>query len=157
EEFGQAIEARLLAKQKKKTERKRLNSGSRQVDLQVFPQNLPPPPQQQQQQQQEQPQPSSKKKKSKKPGKKGKRDIRTLDISTPTNFQHISHVGFDPNQDDNEVLKGFFDIVGVKPEQLSDPNTKAFILDFINQNGGIQKAKEEADLYCTLPVKPKAE
>ena len=56
--------------------------------------------------------------------KKGeKRKLKKEDISLPTNFQHISHVGWDPNrgfdlENVDPKLKQFFSRAGVSEREL---------------------------------------
>ena len=54
----------------------------------------------------------------------------------PTNFQHISHVGWDPNkgfdlENVDPKLKQFFSKAGVSERELQDKDTRDFIYDFI--------------------------
>ena len=76
--------------------------------------------------------------KSKK-GADGKRaKLRKEDISLPTNFQHISHVGWDPNrgfdlENVDPKLKQFFSKAGVSEKELQDKETRDFIYDFIGE------------------------
>uniref|UniRef100_A0A8D8LHC9 Neural Wiskott-Aldrich syndrome protein n=3 Tax=Cacopsylla melanoneura TaxID=428564 RepID=A0A8D8LHC9_9HEMI len=79
--------------------------------------------------------------------------LTKADISSPTQFRHVSHVGFDPNKgfdavdiDNSPELKAFFEKAGVSSSQLRDPRTREFIYDFISRNGGLDAAKEEAHL-----------
>ena len=56
-------------------------------------------------------------------GKKDKKKIRKEDISLPTNFQHVSHVGWDPNkgfdlENVDPKLKQFFSKAGVSEREL---------------------------------------
>ncbi|XP_017300812.1 neural Wiskott-Aldrich syndrome protein [Diaphorina citri] len=84
-------------------------------------------------------------------GKKNK--LTKADISSPTEFRHVSHVGFDPNRGFDAVdiqnspeLEMFFEKAGVSQSQLQDRKTREFIYDFISRNGGLDAAKEEAHL-----------
>lgn len=74
--------------------------------------------------------------------------LTKADISMPTNFQHLSHVGWDPdrgfdleNVDPN--LKKFFNHAGVSDSQLQDQDTRNFIYDFIREHGGVEAAIQE--------------
>ena len=71
-------------------------------------------------------------------GKKGdkKQRLKKEDIGMPTNFQHISHVGWDPNrgfdlENVDPNLKKFFQKAGVDEKALQDKDTRDFIYDFI--------------------------
>ena len=83
--------------------------------------------------------------------KKGARKpLKKEDIGMPTNFQHISHVGWDPNhcrtlpslapqsfasgfdlENVDPNLKKFFQKAGVDEKALQDKDTRDFIYDFI--------------------------
>ncbi|XP_068459941.1 WASP like actin nucleation promoting factor a [Clinocottus analis] len=85
--------------------------------------------------------------KDKKPkGKKKK--LTKADIGTPSNFQHIGHVGWDPNTgfDLNNLdpeLKNLFDMCGISEAQLKDRETSKVIYDFIEKKGGVEAVKNE--------------
>uniref|UniRef100_A0A8B9GVF9 Actin nucleation-promoting factor WASL n=1 Tax=Astyanax mexicanus TaxID=7994 RepID=A0A8B9GVF9_ASTMX len=80
---------------------------------------------------------------------KGKRKKLTkADIGTPSNFQHIGHVGWDPNTgfDLNNLdpeLKILFDMCGISEAQLKDKETSKVIYDFIEKKGGVEAVKNE--------------
>ena len=88
---------------------------------------------------------------NKKTGKGGKKVKLTKgDIGAPSGFQHVSHVGWDPKGgfDANNIepqWKKLFDSAGVTEGQLQDEDTSQFIYNFIEQNGGIEKATEELE------------
>ncbi|XP_071525385.1 uncharacterized protein [Panulirus ornatus] len=156
--FNQAISERLAAKQRKKEERRRQGEQQqRQLQQQQ-------PFQQQQQRQQPQssyvppyvpPYKDTKKKNSKK-GSKNRNKLSKDEIGMPTDFKHITHVGFDPDTgfsqfNVDEKLQTFFNMVGVSQQQLSDTRTREFIYDFIAKNGGVEKAVQETQRYATQP------
>lgn len=84
-------------------------------------------------------------------GKKSdKRKIKKEDIGLPTNFQHISHVGWDPNhgfdlENVDPNLKKFFQKAGVDERALQDKDTRDFIYDFIDKHGGVEAALREVN------------
>ena len=83
-----------------------------------------------------------------KKGVKGK--IKKEDIGLPTNFQHISHVGWDPNhgfdlENVDPNLKKFFHKAGVDERALQDKDTRDFIYDFIDKHGGVEAALREVN------------
>uniref|UniRef100_A0A671NKW9 Neural Wiskott-Aldrich syndrome protein-like n=1 Tax=Sinocyclocheilus anshuiensis TaxID=1608454 RepID=A0A671NKW9_9TELE len=85
--------------------------------------------------------------KKKKKGK-GSRKLTKADIGTPSNFQHIGHVGWDPNTgfDLNNLdpeLKNLFDMCGISEAQLKDKETSKVIYDFIEKKGGVEAVKNE--------------
>ncbi|KAL0962664.1 hypothetical protein UPYG_G00343590 [Umbra pygmaea] len=80
-------------------------------------------------------------------GKKGKK-LTKADIGTPSNFQHVGHVGWDPNTgfDLNNLdpeLKNLFDMCGISEAQLKDKETSKVIYDFIEKKGGVEAVKNE--------------
>ncbi|ETE67866.1 Neural Wiskott-Aldrich syndrome protein [Ophiophagus hannah] len=86
--------------------------------------------------------------KEKKKGKAKKKKLTKADIGTPSNFQHIGHVGWDPNTgfDVNNLdpeLKNLFDMCGISEAQLKDKETSKAIYDFIEKTGGVEAIKNE--------------
>nr|ACA13262.1 dsRed1/N-WASP/Cdc42/ECFP fusion protein [synthetic construct] len=74
--------------------------------------------------------------------------LTKADIGTPSNFQHIGHVGWDPNTgfDLNNLdpeLKNLFDMCGISEAQLKDRETSKVIYDFIEKTGGVEAVKNE--------------
>lgn len=82
------------------------------------------------------------------------------DISRPTNFQHVSHVGWDPNkgfdlENVDSKLKQFFSRAGVSEQELQDKETQDFIYEFIERHGGVDAAlMEEDDASATQIIAP---
>ncbi|KAM4615544.1 actin nucleation-promoting factor WASL-like isoform 2-T2 [Polymixia lowei] len=77
-----------------------------------------------------------------------KKRLTKADIGTPSNFQHIGHVGWDPNTgfDLNNLdpeLKCLFDMCGISEAQLKDKETSKVIYDFIEKKGGVEAVKNE--------------
>ncbi|XP_017006200.2 actin nucleation-promoting factor WASL isoform X1 [Drosophila takahashii] len=80
-----------------------------------------------------------------------KRKVTKADISQPTNFVHISHVGWDAdkgfdlmgNENDPE-LNEFFLKAGVSETELKDRDTRAFIYDFIQSNNVLASVKQDS-------------
>ncbi|CAG9782699.1 unnamed protein product [Diatraea saccharalis] len=81
--------------------------------------------------------------------KKPTRKLTKADIGIPQDFKHVSHVGWDADKGfDVENLPGedmltFFCKAGVSARQLRDRDTRQFIYEFIDKNGGIDAVKEE--------------
>ncbi|PWA30390.1 hypothetical protein CCH79_00017677 [Gambusia affinis] len=80
--------------------------------------------------------------------KSKKKKLTKADIGTPSNFQHIGHVGWDPNTgfDLNNLdpeLKNLFDMCGISEAQLKDRETSKVIYDFIEKKGGVEAVKNE--------------
>ncbi|XP_067685165.1 actin nucleation-promoting factor WASL-like isoform X1 [Haliotis asinina] len=91
---------------------------------------------------------SKKTNKDKKDKKGGPKKLTKEDISTPTDFRHVSHVGWDPDKgfDMNNLepdMKMLFQSVGIKPEDQVDKETLNFIYDFVEKNGGIEAVRKE--------------
>ncbi|RWS30266.1 hypothetical protein B4U80_11059 [Leptotrombidium deliense] len=89
----------------------------------------------------------SSKKKGKDKAKKSK--LRKEDIGNPTGFTHLTHIGWDPNtgfdmKNTYGDLQDFFKMANVNENHLKDEKTRDFIYDFIDRNGGVNKAIEEA-------------
>ncbi|EDV94712.1 GH18083 [Drosophila grimshawi] len=83
-------------------------------------------------------------------GKNKKPKVTKKDISTPMNFVHISHVGWDADKgfdltgnESDEMLTKFFAKAGVSETQLNDRDTRAFIYDFIQSNNVLASVKQE--------------
>ena len=87
------------------------------------------------------------------PKKGARKPLKKEDIGMPTNFQHISHVGWDPNhgrtlsslaphfntpgfdlENVDPNLKKFFQKAGVDEKALQDKDTRDFIYDFIGKS-----------------------
>ncbi|XP_063846129.1 actin nucleation-promoting factor WASL-like isoform X2 [Scylla paramamosain] len=172
--FNTAVSDRLATKQRKKEERRRQSGQqqhqgpfSTQTQHQQNVSHLhhqhhhqpqmpqPPPPQ---------PKPSSvpylhvnndSRKKSTKKGSRNKNKLSKDEIGMPTDFKHITHVGFNPDTgfsqfNVDEKLEAFFNMVGVSEKQLSDSRTREFIYDFIERNGGVEKAIQETQRLSSL-------
>lgn len=95
---------------------------------------------------------------------KRRRNITKADISNPSEFRHVSHVGFDPDRGfdingDDPQLNTFFQKAGVSEKQLQDRNTREFIYNFINNYGGraaIQETVQETRKPAPAPPSPVA-
>jgi len=97
-----------------------------------------------------------------------KRKLKKEDIGMPSNFQHISHVGWDPNhgfdlENVDPNLKKFFHKAGVDEKALQDKDTRDFIYDFIDKHGGVEAALREVnsngnsiDLSAAPPPPPRS-
>ncbi|XP_068611249.1 WASP like actin nucleation promoting factor b [Brachionichthys hirsutus] len=86
--------------------------------------------------------------KREKKAKGKKKRLTKADIGTPSNFQHIGHVGWDPNTgfDLNNLdpeLKNLFDMCGISDAQLKDKETSKVIYEFIEKKGGVEAVKDE--------------
>ncbi|KAK1887879.1 Neural Wiskott-Aldrich syndrome protein [Dissostichus eleginoides] len=87
-----------------------------------------------------------------------KKKLTKADIGTPSNFQHIGHVGWDPNTgfDLNNLdpeLKNLFDMCGISEAQLKDRETSKVIYDFIEKKGGVEaKKKRRVQKWVVVPL-----
>lgn len=78
-----------------------------------------------------------------------KRKLTKDDISLPSNFRHVAHLGWDVNNKGLELdsvdsqLQQFFDNAGVSEHELQDKGTRKFIYDFIERNGGMSAVQED--------------
>uniref|UniRef100_UPI0035902DDF actin nucleation-promoting factor WASL isoform X2 n=1 Tax=Myxine glutinosa TaxID=7769 RepID=UPI0035902DDF len=89
--------------------------------------------------------------------RKPKKRITKADIGAPSNFQHVGHIGWDPNTgfDLNNLdpaLKSLFDMVGITDSQLQDKETSRQIYDVIEKFGGVEAVRN--DLRRTAPPPP---
>ncbi|KAG7189674.1 hypothetical protein KM043_017346 [Ampulex compressa] len=86
--------------------------------------------------------------KKKKGDQDSKRKLTKDDISLPSNFRHVAHMGWNANSKGLELdsvdpqLKKFFDKVGVSEHQLRDQATRNFIYDFIEKHGGMNAIQD---------------
>eukprot|EP00731_Ephydatia_muelleri_P016684 Em0009g1108a len=83
--------------------------------------------------------------------KKRKEKLSKADISAPSNFQHLAHVGIDANTGNFDInnissdWKQLLDTVGVTHEQLKDKKTAEFIINFVEKRGGIEEANRQLE------------
>lgn len=97
--------------------------------------------------------------KREKKAKGKKKRLTKADIGTPSNFQHIGHVGWDPNTgfDLNNLdpeLKNLFDMCGISETDLKDKETSKVIYDFIEKKGGVEAVKNELRRQAPPPPPP---
>nr|XP_009862217.2 uncharacterized protein LOC104266813 isoform X2 [Ciona intestinalis] len=97
-------------------------------------------------------------KKAKK-GKKKKGKLTKADISMPSGFKHVGHVGWDPNKgfDTNNMdpdVKELFNNAGVTEDDMHDKEKAQFIYDFIEKRGGIDAVKQEQKQRGAPPPPP---
>jgi len=98
--------------------------------------------------------PSKKDKKKKKKTKLSKNDI-----SMPSSFKHIHHVGFDPEQGFDlakvdGAVKDLLASAGVTEKQMQDPSTKDFVYDFIQKQGGLDAVKKDQEIRMSRRAPP---
>ncbi|XP_055313084.1 actin nucleation-promoting factor WASL-like isoform X2 [Sitodiplosis mosellana] len=81
--------------------------------------------------------------------KRPNRKLTKADISQPTNFKHLAHVGwndskhFELNNEDVNNLDTFLKKAGVSEQQLNDRDTRAYIYDFIQSHNVLDSVKLE--------------
>lgn len=84
--------------------------------------------------------------------KRSNRKLTKADISMPTNFKHVVHVGwsaqkgFDLKGDEVSSLNAFLEKAGVSEQQLNDRETRDFIYDFIQCNNVLDSVKSETEV-----------
>lgn len=90
--------------------------------------------------------------------KKPTRKLTKADISMPTNFKHVVHVGWDAEKGidlkDEEIsnLNAFLEKAGVSESQLNDRSTREYIYDFIRTNNVLDSVKTEQESQSPPPV-----
>lgn len=90
--------------------------------------------------------------------KKPNRKLTKADISNPTGFKHVVHVGwndskgFDLNTEDVNSLDSFLKKAGVSEQQLSDRETRNYIYGFIKSQNVLDVVKSEKQQQAPPPV-----
>jgi len=145
--FQSKVDAKLNERKERREKRqatkKQVSVNGSGVKTGSFPPSTAPAPAQQ-------PLQSVQYKKIEQAKKGDKRKLKKEDIGMPTNFQHISHVGWDPNhgfdlENVDPNLKKFFQKAGVDEKALQDRDTREFIYDFIDKHGGVEAALREVN------------
>ncbi|XP_056130324.1 WASP actin nucleation promoting factor b isoform X2 [Lampris incognitus] len=95
---------------------------------------------------------SSKGKKDKKNKKKGSK-LTKADIGAPSGFKHVTHVGWDPNNLDPDLLK-LLSCAGISEAEMKDEETSKLIYDIIEQSGGMEAVKKEVNKGAAAPPPP---
>lgn len=94
--------------------------------------------------------------------KRSNRKLTKADISMPTNFKHVVHVGwsaqkgYDLNNEEVNNLQSFLQKAGVSEQQLNDRETRAYIYDFIQSNNVLDSVKSEIEQHSPPPVPSRA-
>eukprot|EP00730_Choanoeca_flexa_P007654 TRINITY_DN12369_c1_g1_i1.p1 TRINITY_DN12369_c1_g1~~TRINITY_DN12369_c1_g1_i1.p1 ORF type:complete len:548 (+),score=130.96 TRINITY_DN12369_c1_g1_i1:67-1710(+) len=91
--------------------------------------------------------PTSNKKKGKKNKKGEKPKLDKSMISGPSDFKHVSHIGLDQDGEFNaeaipDDWKELLSEAGIDANQLEDEETRKFVQDFVEQQGGIDQFKQ---------------
>lgn len=91
--------------------------------------------------------------------KRPNRKLTKADISNPTGFKHLAHVGwndskrFELNTDEeNTVLETFLRKAGVSEQELGDRETRDYIYDFIQSRNVLDVVKSEKQQQSPPPV-----
>uniref|UniRef100_A0A8C6V878 Wiskott-Aldrich syndrome protein n=1 Tax=Neogobius melanostomus TaxID=47308 RepID=A0A8C6V878_9GOBI len=95
---------------------------------------------------------SSKSKKDKKSKKKGPK-LSKADIGAPSGFKHVTHVGWDPNNLDPDLLK-LLSQAGIQEADMKDEHTSQLIYNVIEQSGGMEAVKREVNKGGGPPPPP---
>jgi P21-Rho-binding domain len=89
----------------------------------------------------------------------GTKKLTKADIGTPSNFKHVTHVGwnaksgFDLSGED-EALRPFLAKAGISEDQLKDRQTRDFIYDFIQSNNVEEMVRKETRTKPAAPPVP---
>lgn len=78
--------------------------------------------------------------------KKFNRKLTKADISTPTDFKHLAHVGWNNNQkcaELNSDVMTFLEKAGVSQQQMNDADTREYIYGFLAQNKLLDSEKQK--------------
>ncbi|XP_033825105.1 WASP actin nucleation promoting factor b [Periophthalmus magnuspinnatus] len=95
----------------------------------------------------------SKSKKDKKNKNKKGAKLSKADIGAPSGFKHVTHVGWDPNNLDPDLLK-LLSQAGIKEADMKDEHTSQLIYDVIEQSGGLEAVKREVNKGSGPPPPP---
>ncbi|XP_047483803.1 uncharacterized protein LOC125035433 isoform X3 [Penaeus chinensis] len=100
--------------------------------------------------------------KSQKPSRslrlKKKKKIRNDMISLPYNFQHVSHAGFDRDNNFSQFniekqvedqIRELFKEIGLTKTQMSRPRTREFVYNLLERHGVFQEARRESQLLTS--------
>ncbi|XP_055605696.1 actin nucleation-promoting factor WASL [Uranotaenia lowii] len=92
---------------------------------------------------------------------KGKAKLRKEDIGMPSNFKHVTHVGWSPTSGfdlsgEEETLRPFLEKAGVRDLHMKDRETREFIYDFIQSNKVLDTMKSEQSGHNNRKQKPHA-
>ncbi|CAL1534562.1 unnamed protein product, partial [Lymnaea stagnalis] len=98
-------------------------------------------------------------KKGKESKKDAKKKLTKEDIGAPSNFVHLSHLGWDPEKgfDMNNLepeMRNLFQSVGIAQDQEVDKETVDFIYDFVEKHGGMDAVKKEFGGSKSMPPPP---
>lgn len=108
------------------------------------------------------PLPSAGVEKSQKPRRslrlKKKKKIRDDMIGLPYNFQHVSHAGFDRDNNFSQFniekqvedqIRELFKEIGLTKTQMSRPRTREFVYNLLERHGVLQEAMRESQLLSS--------
>ncbi|KAF6019209.1 WASL [Bugula neritina] len=85
-----------------------------------------------------------------------KRKITKDEISGPSDFRHVNHVGWDPNSgfDVNNLdsdMKSLFEMAGISQDALQDETIRKQIYDVIESQGGLDAVKQQVGKRPAAP------
>lgn len=87
--------------------------------------------------------------------KRPNRKLTKADISNPTGFKHLAHVGWNDSfntEEENTVLETFLRKAGVSEQELGDRETRDYIYDFIQSRNVLDVVKSEKQQQSPPPV-----
>ncbi|XP_063597060.1 uncharacterized protein LOC134773712 [Penaeus indicus] len=89
---------------------------------------------------------------------KKKKKIRNDMIGLPYNFQHVSHAGFDRDNNFSQFniekqvedqIRELFKEIGLTKTQMSRPRTREFVYNLLERHGVLQEARRESQLLSS--------
>lgn len=95
-------------------------------------------------------QPFEARKDKKKPIHRGGK-LSKADISEPTNFQHLGHIGFGAKIGNDEI-ETILEEAGISQQQMNDDATREFIYGFLKEKNCLDSPKQKQDAAVPPPV-----
>lgn len=91
--------------------------------------------------------------------KSGGKKLTKADIGTPSNFKHVTHVGWDAKKGfdlsgEDESLRPFLQKAGISENQLKDRQTRDFIYSFIESHNVEEVMRKEQHTKAVAPPVP---
>lgn len=85
--------------------------------------------------------------------------LTKADIGTPSNFKHVTHVGWDAKKGfdlsgEDESLRPFLQKAGISENQLKDRQTRDFIYSFIESHNVEEVMRKEHQTKAAAPPVP---
>ncbi|CAL8101492.1 unnamed protein product [Calicophoron daubneyi] len=78
-----------------------------------------------------------------------KHKLSPSDISNPSDFRHVTHVGYDKeaekfeiSSEENEMMRNLLRAIGSE-DMMNRPQDRKFVYDYVNQHGGLAEAHRQ--------------